>query len=61
LLRGAACNASIARLVYVLVVASVEHQVLQPGGFDIGVGAMLSNQQVGGSPNFQIGDYTLQP
>jgi hypothetical protein len=34
-----------------LVVAAVEHQVLEAGGFKPGVGAVLSDQQVRGAPD----------
>jgi hypothetical protein len=29
--------------------------ILQRGGFEIGVGAVISNQQVGGTPNVEVG------
>jgi hypothetical protein len=63
MLRGAACNASIGRLLRPyeppLVVAAIEHQMLQAGRFKVGVGAVLSDQQVGRASNVEVGNHPV--
>ena len=63
---GGACSATIARLIRIHTscppepvegtIAAVEHQIGTPGGFDLGVGAVLLDQQVRGPPDIEVGD-----
>jgi hypothetical protein len=41
------------------IVGSVERQGLQPGGAEIGVGAKFLDQQVGRSPNVEVGNHPV--
>ena len=38
-------------------VAAFEHQVLQAGGFELGVGTVLLNEQIGSPPDIKVGDH----
>jgi hypothetical protein len=38
------------------VIAAVEHQIGTPGGFDFGLGTVLSDQQVRGPPDVEVGN-----
>jgi hypothetical protein len=42
-----------------LDVAAIEHQVGAPGRCKLGIGTMPPDQQVGGSPDVEVGDHGL--
>jgi hypothetical protein len=42
-----------------LVIAAFEHQILQPGSFQLGVGAVLPDQQICGAPDIEVGNHPV--
>jgi hypothetical protein len=42
-------------------VAAFEHQIGEPGRLKLGIGAVLTDQQVCSTPNLKVGDHRAAP
>ena len=58
--RRGVCSASIARIIRAhasLIISAIEHPIFQPGRFKLGVGTVLTDQELGSPPDVKIGHH----